>query len=134
MNTSKLLAMAEGGPNEDLIKSLSYNSETLQRQSMAFETAFMSPRLKHLEVFSYYETVISPTYKQIEGKWKKEGLPELLVDRNSATKGRPWDEAQRDALPINRNHANLVRYVRNDDVYLHYVKPTLEGLLKPSQR
>ncbi|KAL8783692.1 MAG: hypothetical protein Q9195_009306 [Heterodermia aff. obscurata] len=92
MDNSKFLAMAEGGPNEDLLKSLGYDSETLRRQASDFENAIKSPRLKNLEIFSYFETELSRTYKKIDGKWKKEGELVKLVDRNSATNGRPGDD------------------------------------------
>lgn len=134
MDNEKLLAMAEGGPNEVLLKSLCKGSETLIRQAKDWDEAIRSPQLKNLDIFSYYETELSPTYTKINDEWKKEGLPTELVDCNSATNGRPWEKDKRHIRSISRNHTNLVRYVIDDPIYRDHVKPTLEGLLKTKQR
>lgn len=137
MDNSNLVLMARGQPNEDFVRSIGTDSAELRRLGMQWHDVFKraSPNLfKNLEIFSYYETEKSPTYIEINGKWKKEGPLATLVDRHSATHGRPFEDDNRHILPIARTHSNLIRFGPNDSIYSNHVKPTLMALLEMSQR
>ena len=137
MDNSHLVRMARGQPNEDFIRSLDNNSADLHRLGQQWHDISKTAPPKFfqdLEIFSYYETEKSPTYMKKNGEWKKEGPLAILVDRNSATHGRPFEEDNRHILPIARTHSNLIRFGTNDNIYLNHVKPTLKGLLEMSQR
>jgi hypothetical protein len=41
----------------------------------------------------------------------------VLVDVNSATQGRPWENTDRFIEAMNRDHSNLVKFHRNDEDY-----------------
>jgi hypothetical protein len=45
------------------------------------------------------------------------GKPTVLVDRASATHGRPWELEDRYVLAINRSHSDLVKFTKEDEVY-----------------
>ena len=137
MDNSNLVLMASGQPNEDFIRSIGNDSAELRRLGEQWHDVFKKAPLnlfKNLEIFSYYETEKSPTYIRINGNWKKEGPLAVLVDRNSATHGRPFEDDNRHIRPIARTHSNLIRFGSDDHIYSQHVRPTLKNLLSMSQR
>jgi protein SERAC1 len=45
------------------------------------------------------------------------GKPTVLVDSASATHSRPWEDGDRYAQAINRNHSDLVKFTKQDEDY-----------------
>jgi hypothetical protein len=45
------------------------------------------------------------------------GDPMVLVDKDSATHGRPWEMDSRFIIAIDRNHSDLVKFERYSDDY-----------------
>lgn len=41
----------------------------------------------------------------------------VLVDRSSATHGRPWENEEHHIHAIERDHSNLVKFCYRDEVY-----------------
>ena len=137
MNNDKLVLMAQGQPNEDFIRSIGNDSAELRQLGKEWHDVFdkASPNLfENLKIFSYYETEESPTYIERNGEWKKEGPSAKLVDRNSATHGRPFERDNQHIQPIARTHSNLIRFGPKDHIYSQHVMPTLKDLLNLSQR
>ena len=137
MNNDNLVLMARGQPNKDFIRSIGKDSAYLRRLGEQWHDAFKktsSGLFKDMEIFSYYETEESPTYVDINREWKKQGPLAKLVDRNSATHGRPFEDDNRHIRPIARTHLNLIRFGANDHIYSLHVMPTLTNLLNLSQR
>jgi protein SERAC1 len=136
MDISTLIPMVEGQPNEDFLRSLGRGSADLRRQEKQWKNAVDDPQstvTRNLEIISYYETEESPTAIQVDGTWKMEGKPARLVDISSATHGRSWEEKNRYVQPIARNHSELVKFRRNDDVYSDRVRHDLKNFLKTNQ-
>ncbi|KAG8350059.1 hypothetical protein FVEN_g11795 [Fusarium venenatum] len=134
MDIKSLIPMVEGQANESFLRSLGRDSPDLRRQAQqwtkAFDNDHNSVVAKNLEIMSYYETCISPTAIQENGKWKMCGQPVELVDRFSATHGRSWEMKERYVQPIDRNHSELVKfYGRTDPAYVNHVLPRLQEFL-----
>ncbi|KAI6786016.1 uncharacterized protein J7T54_006355 [Emericellopsis cladophorae] len=131
MNITSLIPMVGHQPNRPLLDSISSDSELLGEQSVAFQHA-VSRMTRGLPIFSIYEMVLSPTAVQEGSKWRMAGTPAMLVDRDSATHGRPLDSESRFVLGLNRNHSDLVKFERNCDDYelvLAFLKEILTGYL-----
>ncbi|KAG9253647.1 uncharacterized protein F5Z01DRAFT_657852 [Emericellopsis atlantica] len=130
MDITSLIPMVGHQPNRPLLDSISSDSELLGAQSVAFQDAVSSMSSGGLPIFSIYETLLSPTAVQEGSKWRMAGTPAMLVDRDSATHGRPLDAESRFVLGLNRNHSDLVKFERNCDDYelvLGFLKEMLTG-------
>lgn len=46
-----------------------------------------------------------------------QGQHAVLVDRSSATHGRPWENKDHHIHAIERDHSNLVKFCYRDEVY-----------------
>lgn len=131
MNIKVLEAMIKGQPNESLVKSISYQSQTLQELSRKFKSNFANRKPK---IIYFYEMepsfwpmkvcskLVSPakilTVSQLDnGQWKMAGTPKkILVDKDSATDGELWSAGHVNTHPLNRNHSDLVKFSSpNDD-------------------
>lgn len=131
MNIKVLEAMIKGQPNESLVKSISYQSQTLQELSRKFKSNFanrkpnviyfyeMEPSFSPMKVCS---RLVSPakilTLSKLDsGQWKMAGTPKkILVDKDSATDGELWSAGHVNTHPLNRNHSDLVKFSSpNDD-------------------
>ena len=139
MDIETLIPMVEGQPNADFLKSLGKDSVDLHRQETQWANVFnghQSYMTRDLEVISYYETELTPTAKRQEnGEWKKTGAPKKLVDRFSATVGRPSNGSKDPKLPPQpipgKTHSDLIRFEgRNDPVYQTFVLKDLKKLLE----
>lgn len=134
MDITSLIPMVEGQANEDFLRSLGTDSADLRRQAQQWSKAFDSVKPSFasdaLEITSYYETSTSRTAVKVDGKWKMSGPLAKLVDRSSATHGRPWERDERFVQPIDRDHSGLVKFrSRNDPVYVNHVLPRLQTYL-----
>ncbi|KAF2138220.1 uncharacterized protein K452DRAFT_90057 [Aplosporella prunicola CBS 121167] len=132
MDISSLVPMVQGQSNEDFVRSLGLDSPELRHQANQWYRVFQAREgdkvASGLEIISFYETKNSPTAIKVDGKWKMGGEPAKLVDRNSATHGRPFDSNEHYVQPIDRNHSELVKFQSNvDDVYTEKVFPLLKG-------
>lgn len=139
MDITSLIPMVEGEANESFLRSLGTDSADLRRQaqqwSKAFDGAQSGPLLNDLEITSYYETCTSRTaMKDFDGRWSMSGPRVTLVDRFSATHGRPWETDKGFVEPIDRDHSELVKFRhRNDPVYVNHVLPRLRSCLDDHQ-
>ncbi|OJD33672.1 uncharacterized protein BKCO1_2800031 [Diplodia corticola] len=138
MNIESLIPMVDGQANELFVRSLGCDSAELRRQGIVWHRVFVERRddkiTPLLEVFSFYETMNSPTAIKADGKWKMAGAPAKLVDRNSATHGQSFDGNNHYVHPINRNHSELVKFTSpTDEVYSETVLPLLQKHYKIAQ-
>lgn len=134
MDIKSLIPMVEGQANEDFLRSLGTDSADLRRQAQQWSKAVDTPHsdiLSHkLEITSYYETSTSPTASKDGDIWRMAGPRAKLVDRSSATHGRPWQRNERFVQPIDRDHSELVKFRnRNDTAYISHVLPRLQAIV-----
>jgi hypothetical protein len=140
MEIDELRAMIRGQPNELLLESLRYGSQTLRDLSGDFRRDF--PQFPRIVSFYELEESFSPTkvgriypdnpkcvpsvildvlllmntQQDETGKWKMAGLPKkVLVNDTSATDGKAWDKDSDDTYPLNRNHSDLVKFSHYDN-------------------
>uniref|UniRef100_A0A8H7NHE4 ORC1/DEAH AAA+ ATPase domain-containing protein n=1 Tax=Bionectria ochroleuca TaxID=29856 RepID=A0A8H7NHE4_BIOOC len=129
MDISSLIPMVGDGPNRFLVESLGHiNSQILTIQQREFPTA-LGDR-DYSEVFSFYETLKSPTAqkdRQKNGRWEMKGPPALLVTKSSATHCRPWENGAEHICAIARTHSNLVKFGAQDHEYTN-VRERLRGI------
>ena len=122
MELSSLYPMAHRRSNLAFLSTLDRNSVLLQN----LMTEFNRIGLSDTRMISFFETHKSPTARQDSlGIWSMSGEHVVLVDRWSATGGRPWNETH----PIHRNHSDMVKFRRRDNVY-----NTVRGYLKKSAK
>lgn len=55
-----------------------------------------------------------------------QGPHAVLVDRSSATHGRPWENEEHHIHAIERDHSNLVKFRYRDEVY-NGIREHLQG-------
>ena len=122
MELSSLYPMAHGQLNMAFLSTLDRNSVHLQNLVTEFNRIVLSDT----RVMSFYETCTSPTARQESpGRWSMSGEHAVLVDRYSATSSRSSNKTH----PINRNHSDMVKFRRMDNVY-----NTVRGYLKKSAK
>jgi len=122
MELSSLYPMAHRRSNLAFLSTLDRNSVLLQNLMTEFNRVVLSDT----RMISFFETHKSPTARQDSlGIWSMSGEHVVLVDRWSATGGRPWNKT----LPIDRNHSDMVKFRRRDNVY-----NTVRGYLKKSAK
>ncbi|RDW65591.1 hypothetical protein BP5796_10283 [Coleophoma crateriformis] len=116
MDIESLLPMVKGQPNETFLRSLERHTQLLRAQSRTFPEIFNE---KGSKVICFYETLLSETATRNKEtqKWEMKGEKKVLVDRDSATHGRPHENQPHHAQPINRNHSDMVKYHQNDQYY-----------------
>ncbi|KAK8191127.1 uncharacterized protein BKA78DRAFT_352549 [Phyllosticta capitalensis] len=124
MDISSLIPIVSGQPNEQFLRSVEKESTDLRRLGKNWHeitqheaSKYVSPTLR---IFSFYETVRSPTAAQnYSGEWKMTGPPTVLVERTSATHGRPWETGDNSfVIPVNRSHSDMAKFKSaSDDVY-----------------
>ncbi|RDL34402.1 uncharacterized protein BP5553_07530 [Venustampulla echinocandica] len=114
MDIKSLIPMVENQVNQNLLHSLSAESQLLREQQREFPEAFDSRESK---IVCFYETVTSPTAVKRGDKWYMDGPRAILVGSASATHGRPWENEAHDVQAINRDHSQLVKFKANDEVY-----------------
>ncbi|KAK8249385.1 hypothetical protein IWZ00DRAFT_488791 [Phyllosticta capitalensis] len=124
MDISSLIPIVSGQPNEQFLRSVEKESPDLRRQGERWHeitqheaSKYVSPTLR---IFSFYETVRSPTAAQNgRGEWKMTGPPTVLVERTSATHGRPWETGDNSfVIPVDRSHSDMAKFKSaSDDLY-----------------
>ncbi|KAF1953686.1 hypothetical protein CC80DRAFT_537276 [Byssothecium circinans] len=114
MNIDSLIAMVGDQPNRYFLETLGNGSEVLQNLVNNFNEVFT---FRDSEVISFYETEKSKGALKVGGRWRMDGPLAVLVDVNSATQGRSWENTVRFIEAINRDHSNLVKFHRNDEDY-----------------
>ncbi|KAH8880966.1 hypothetical protein GQ53DRAFT_799429 [Thozetella sp. PMI_491] len=117
MDISSLIPMVENGPNRFFLESIgNINSQiisTLQREFLAVLGSEGEP-----EIVSFYETVKSPTAKEVEkGKWAVEGPGAVLVTKASATLCRPSGDGQEHICAVDRSHSEMIKFGPQDHEY-----------------
>ncbi|KAL9111951.1 MAG: hypothetical protein Q9187_007849, partial [Circinaria calcarea] len=133
MDIGSLIPMA-GGQNLPMLMNLGKESELLRGLHREFLSNFT---YKTSRIISYYETKVSPTAIQVDGRWKMKGKRVVLVSQSSATHGRPWENQPHHIQAINRSHSNLVKFSSDDEVYdriLVRLKEFAEDSIKVIQR
>ncbi|KAK8212626.1 hypothetical protein IWZ01DRAFT_275551 [Phyllosticta capitalensis] len=139
MDISSLIPIVSGQPNEQFLRSVEKESPDLRRQGERWHeitqyeaSKYVSPTLR---IFSFYETVRSPTAAQnCRGEWKMTGPPTVLVERTSATHGRPWETGDNSfVIPVDRSHSDMAKFKSaSDDLYGDIVS-WLEDILEINQ-
>ncbi|KAK8226901.1 hypothetical protein HDK77DRAFT_487248 [Phyllosticta capitalensis] len=124
MDISSLIPIVSGQPNEQFLRSVEKESTDLRRLGKNWHeitqheaSKYVSPTLR---IFSFYETVRSPTAAQNgRGEWKMTGPPTVLVERTSATHGRPWETGDNSfVIPVDRSHSDMAKFKSaSDDLY-----------------
>ncbi|KIW72762.1 hypothetical protein PV04_00937 [Phialophora macrospora] len=114
MNISSLIPIVGEMPNRALLDALGEDSEVLMKQARDFREALPSIRQK---IFSFYETMESPTAIKVGDAWKMEGPPTVLVNQESATHGRAWEKRSAFVVALNRTHSELVKFRKHDEDY-----------------
>ncbi|KAL7900031.1 hypothetical protein HDV63DRAFT_370169 [Trichoderma sp. SZMC 28014] len=130
MDITSLISMTgDSSPNRSLIESLSRNnSQVLTAQQRDFHKALGDKG--NSEVFSFYETLESPTAQQDRyGNWKMTGPTTVLVTKSSATHCRPWEDGAEHICAINRTHSEMVKFGPHDADYKN-VRERLSGLCR----
>ncbi|KND89201.1 Protein SERAC1 [Tolypocladium ophioglossoides CBS 100239] len=117
MDISSLIPMVGNRPNRFLLESISrVNSQVLSTQQREFQRAL--GREGAAEVFSFYETSLSPTATKAEtGEWEMKGPLAVLVTKSSATHCRPWEDGTEHMCAIDRTHSDMVKFGQHDNEY-----------------
>ncbi|KAB5522022.1 hypothetical protein GE09DRAFT_1293739 [Coniochaeta sp. 2T2.1] len=114
MDNTALLSIIETQPNSALVDELSIGSAFLQNQAELFPTAFGR---RDSIILSFHETRLSGTAMMVNGQLTMKGPPAVLVNKGSATHGRPWERSPRFVIPIDRSHSDIVKFERFSNDY-----------------
>ncbi|KAK0625917.1 hypothetical protein B0T14DRAFT_88933 [Immersiella caudata] len=111
-----LIAMVTNQPNGSIVESLSMvNSNVLLRQEERFPNVIGRMAL---EMFCFYETLMSPTAaRDSDGKWKMIGPRKVLVNVSSAIGCLPQSKISTHSAPLSRTHSDLVKFTVYDPDY-----------------
>ncbi|KAB5522810.1 hypothetical protein GE09DRAFT_1293597 [Coniochaeta sp. 2T2.1] len=126
MDNTALLSIIETQPNSALVNELSIGSAFLQNQAEVFPMAFGR---RDSIIFSFHETRLSGTAMMVNGQLTMKGPPVVLVNKESATHGRPWERSPRFVIPIDRSHSDIVKFERFSNDYeavLTYIRELLQ--------
>ncbi|MCJ1385547.1 hypothetical protein MMC17_008670 [Xylographa soralifera] len=130
LDTSFVRAIVHNQANEDLINEMRPNSPLLLDMRRDFNDAFP---FRDSTIVYVYETKKSPTaQKNAFGKWEMNGPAVVLVDKDSATAGRYWENEPHHILSVNTNHSDIVKFGDNDEDYVR-VRSQLRRILSESE-
>ncbi|MCJ1394781.1 hypothetical protein MMC18_007661 [Xylographa bjoerkii] len=130
LDTSFVRAIVHNQANEDLINEMRANSPLLLDMRRDFNEAFP---FRDSAIVYVYETKKSPTaQRNAFGKWEMNGTEVVLVDKDSATAGRHWENEPHHILSVNTNHSDIVRFGDNDEDYIR-VRSQLRRILNESE-
>ncbi|MCJ1282611.1 hypothetical protein MMC26_001936 [Xylographa opegraphella] len=130
LDTSFVRAIVHNQANEDLIHGLRPNSPLLLDMRRDFNDAFP---FRDSTIVYVYETKRSPTaQKNASGRWEMNGPEVVLVDKDSATAGRHWENEPHHILSVNTNHSDIVKFGDNDEDYVR-VRSQLRRILSESE-
>ncbi|KAL9471607.1 hypothetical protein ACSS6W_009548 [Trichoderma asperelloides] len=108
IETSSLMAMVKGQPNEALVRDLSESSRFLSLlQSMFYERFIIDGS----RIICVYETQMTPTveWSVKTASWERTGQKVMMVPHTSATHVSKNEKAY-DHLPIDADHSNIVKF------------------------
>ncbi|EHK50529.1 putative ankyrin repeat protein [Trichoderma atroviride IMI 206040] len=108
LETSSLMAMVKGQPNEALIRDLSESSRFLSLlQSMFYERFTIDSS----RIICVYETQMTPTveWSVKTASWERTGQKVMMVPHTSATHVSKNEKAY-DHLPIDADHSDIVKF------------------------
>ncbi|CAH0057911.1 unnamed protein product [Clonostachys solani] len=114
MDITAILSIAGEQPNAEFISSLGIGSPILEEQSKTFPALCKSTKMR---TYSFFETCVSKTATKINGKLSITGDEVVLVDKASATHGRPWEMNNQFIIPIQRSHSDLVKFEKYSPDY-----------------
>ncbi|KAL1622376.1 hypothetical protein SLS54_004940 [Diplodia seriata] len=109
MDVKSLVPMVGDQPNRYLVESLGQSSEILRHQERTFQKVF---DFKESMVFSFFETVKSPTAQKVDGRWRI-----------------PWETGDFYIYPVDRTHSEMVKFTNSQDEYYKVVKGRLNRLV-----
>ncbi|KAL7815934.1 hypothetical protein V8C44DRAFT_323407 [Trichoderma aethiopicum] len=116
MDITSLIPMVGDGPNLPLIKSIGESSPALDQLQEDFHPALGDEG--QAEVICFYETAESPTAQQdLNGRWRMNGPPAVLVTKASAVHCRRWENDNIHVCPIARSHSEIVKFGPADSLY-----------------
>ncbi|KAI1455351.1 hypothetical protein F4805DRAFT_275957 [Annulohypoxylon moriforme] len=120
MEQSHLEAIVEGQANSELIKDLSTKSTYLHQLDEQFSGISV---LQESLLYWWYETMESPTVTLgSDEKWLRTGPKEILVTRESATRGLDKRHMQDLTYSIDKDHSSMVKFSEGDPDYLVLVQ------------
>ncbi|KAL6911038.1 putative ankyrin repeat protein [Trichoderma evansii] len=108
LETSSLMAMVKGQPNEALVRDLSESSRFLSLlQSMFYERFTIDSS----RIICVYETQMTPTveWSVKTASWERTGQKVMMVPHTSATHVSKNEKAY-DHLPIDADHSDIVKF------------------------
>jgi hypothetical protein len=130
MNTESLAAMVGGKPQRLTLEMLNQTGNYIERerQHRKFCEAFSS---KTSRLVCFYEVVATPTIQENPDtkEWTRDGKRVLLVTQASATRGREWDNLERDTISIEADHKGIVKFSPNDSVEYPKVASVLSDII-----
>ncbi|KFY90884.1 hypothetical protein V500_04903 [Pseudogymnoascus sp. VKM F-4518 (FW-2643)] len=126
MDIESLIPMVDDQPNRFLLESLNrVNSQVLRMQKRNF---FKVLQKSNIELFCFYETLLSPTAaKDANGEYKMTGEQRCLVSQSSASSCLPQGASSDHAIPLSCAHSGLVKFKYGDAEY-HKLLDTLRKL------
>lgn len=116
LNVRALKEMVTKEPTKDLIAELEEGSTSMISISKKF-----SESIQGLKIVSCWELKETPTQQRIDGKWKRTGTPEIMVNESSACLYISGEEF----VPIQANHSMMAKL--SDEARSEY--HTLKNLL-----
>ncbi|KAK2589788.1 hypothetical protein QQS21_012532 [Conoideocrella luteorostrata] len=116
MKIESLIPMVGGDrPNMSLIQSLrGENSQVLRTLKVKFSRLVAEAQL---DIYCFYETLLSPTAVEVGGKYRMEGPLQCLVSVSSATSCLPQNASDRNKIAMRKTHSDLVKFARHDPAY-----------------
>ena len=105
------MQMVQGRPNQALIETIQLGSPYLKKLHKSFQAAFHQ---SDSMIVAFYETGEMKTAQEaVPGKWTPTGPYRTLVEKASATNCHPFEHK---ALPIARNHQDMVKFSDGQDL------------------
>lgn len=146
MKTRVLEAMVRGQPNEPLVQSIQYESQTLRQLSTDFKVANFKYGKPKIAYFYEMEPSFAPQVGEsltlatcaaiyllkqfVNGQWRMTGEPKkVLVKKDSATDGFICEGGNVTTQGLNRDHSDLVKFSSLVDADLEQVIEELKKLV-----
>jgi hypothetical protein len=129
LNTERLMTMAKGQPNEDLVKSLDSSSRflgMLQREFEKFSTGTPDGPV----ILSIYETRKTPTVQWSEetASYERNGDPIMMVSKPSAIHASRG-EKDYNQIPIDADHSDIVKFSDPSDAGYGIIESRMRELV-----
>ncbi|KAH8586238.1 hypothetical protein B0O99DRAFT_644911 [Bisporella sp. PMI_857] len=125
MEQSHFRIVVHDNPNGLLVDDIARGSNYLRQLNRSFKETSLHSQLK---CFWAWETSESPTImKRPDGTIDRNGMPTILVSKDSATCGTPIPSM---TFPINETHSDMVKFTK-DSEYYHIVVSRLNIIFGP---